>query len=94
MQKKKHCFLKNFARQVKSSSQTKTSSIYSRGMHVPITEYVRQLRSSGKVPLGIISYDVQGDGIDIAIFPDVDNDEARVILSKFGLGILITEKEE
>ncbi len=61
-------------------------------MNVPVPEYLKQLRSAGKVPLGIISYDVQGDGIDIAIFPDVDNDEARVILSKFGLGILIEEE--
>ena len=63
-------------------------------MNVPVPEYVRQLRQAGKVPLGIISYDVAGDCIDIALFPDVDNDEARVILSKFGLSILITEKEE
>jgi hypothetical protein len=63
-------------------------------MHVPISEFVKQLRQEGKVPLGIISYDVQGESIDIATFPDVDKDEARVILSKFGLSILINESEQ
>lgn len=54
-----------------------------------LAEAVSKIRESGRVPLGVLSYDPRTDTIHVQLFKDIqDFDEANAILGKYGLAVL------
>lgn len=48
-----------------------------------------KIRDSGRVPLGVLSYDPRTDSVHIQLFKDIqDVGEANAILDKYGLAVL------
>ena len=46
---------------------------------------LERLRDDGKVPLGILSYDVEKQRVTIDLFWTVDMEETNALLEQFGL---------
>jgi hypothetical protein len=59
--------------------------------HIPepgtatVETVLERLRDAGKVPLGILSYDVDKDRVTVDLFWNVDMTEVNALLEKFGL---------
>jgi hypothetical protein len=50
---------------------------------------VNKIRNSGRVPLGVLSYDPRTDSVHVQLFKDIqDIPEANALLFKFGLVVL------
>ena len=60
-------------------------------MAISLSSAVKMIRENGNVPIGVLSYNVAEDKLDILLLLDVDAGEAAAILSKFNLGIIIEE---
>lgn len=52
---------------------------------IKLSTVIERLRDCGRVPLGIVSFNVEKDRIDLHLFQSIDPDEANAILEKFGL---------
>lgn len=50
-----------------------------------IATVLERLRDDGKVPLGILSYDVEKQRVTIDLFWTVDMQETNALLEQFGL---------
>jgi hypothetical protein len=46
---------------------------------------IERLRDAGKVPLGVLSFDVEKDRVTLDLFWNVDMTEVNALLEKFGL---------
>lgn len=46
---------------------------------------IQKLRDKGRVPLGIITYDVEQERLSLILFPDVNMEEANALLETLGI---------
>lgn len=53
-----------------------------------LTAALEELRKKGKVPLGVIAYDVETETLTLFLFPDVkDMEEANALLAQIGVKV-------
>jgi hypothetical protein len=52
---------------------------------IKLVTVIERLRDAGRMPLGIMSYNMDKDRVDLHLFFNVDPTEANAILEKFGL---------
>ena len=56
-----------------------------------INELLNALRKEGRVPLGVVSYDVEREEFIIQMCPDVSESELRALLAKLRISFRITK---
>jgi hypothetical protein len=50
-----------------------------------IREALDEIRNAGRVPLGVLSYDVAQEDFSLYLCPDVDSSEVNALLAKLDL---------
>jgi hypothetical protein len=51
-----------------------------------LSESIEELRKKGKIPLGVVAYDVATESLTLLLFPDVrDMEEANALLAQIGV---------
>jgi hypothetical protein len=54
----------------------------------PLSEAIEKLRKEGRVPIGIIVYEMKADRLALLLLPDVqDMKEANALLSQIGIKV-------
>ena len=57
-----------------------------------LSEAIEALRKKGKVPLGVIAYDIENESVTLLLFPDVkDMEEANALLAQIGVKVNVDE---
>lgn len=51
----------------------------------PLCTAIQKLRDKGRVPMGVITYDVEQERLSLILFPDVNMQEANALLATVGI---------
>lgn len=55
---------------------------------IKLATVIERLRDAGRVPLGIVSYNVEKERMDLHLFWNIDSEEANALLEKAGLEVI------
>jgi|HubBroStandDraft_2_1064218.scaffolds.fasta_scaffold10866_5 hypothetical protein len=59
----------------------------------PLSEAIEKLRKDGRVPIGVVTFDVNQERMSLILFPDVNFAEAHALLATIGMEIHVDSEE-